>query len=210
MRTSLAVLVAAVVVVVGAVGCGSGDPSQEMAPTMTVPVPPPFNSPPTAPAPSLPVPSAGSSDGTDPIPIIVDPPNGTVYTTDTSAVIESVPVDQREMLERRAAEFELIDPRRDPARYLAMGTRYCRKAVSEEQVRDYATARLGGFLTEAESRQLDLLDRGTRIVRIDVYGYANDGAQVAVLLDGDPSSGSGRIRQWRIEDGQWRVDSCAG
>lgn len=119
-----------------------------------------------------------------------------------------MPVDQRVLLEQRASEFELVDPRRDPGRYLAMSTGYCRRTVSEQTVRDYGTA--ANSFGEDEQRRLGLLAHGSQVTGVDIYGYRRDRAQVVVSLQGDPPEGSGRLRQWLIEGDVWRVRSCIG
>lgn len=156
---------------------------------------------------SMPAPSSPGSASTAPTTVFVGPPP---YTNPpaTPARPRRVPVDRRALLERRAAEFELLDPRRDPRRYLAMSVSDCREAADEQEIRETGTARGGGFLNEAEARRLTLLDRGTRVLDIDVFGYLRDQAQVGVRLEGDPPEGSGRIREWLLEDGDWHVGSC--
>lgn len=187
--------------IAGLVGCGSSDSERNVPATMTTPL--------TA--------LAATPSGTDTPPelsntdvpattITVGTPARTTYTTDTITGAEPVSVDRRALLERRAAMFELLDPRLDPARYVAMSSRFCRQQADEHTVREDGTA---GVLGD-DARRLALLDRGTRVVGTEVFGYRPDKAQVAVTLDGDPADGSGRIRQWTLEDGDWRVESCSG
>lgn len=142
---------------------------------------------PAGPVPSSPSSGATSTDGGLTIDLV--PPDTTIHTTDTVTGPPPVAVDRRALLERRAAEFELIDPRRDPARYLAMSTRECAQMVDEQTVRNYGTA--ASALDDDELRRLQLLERGTRIARIDILGDARDHAQVEVRLEGDPVRGFG-------------------
>lgn len=142
--------------------------------------------------------------------IDVGPPDTTPPKTVKIEIAPPVPVAKRAQLEERAAEFELLDPRRDPVRYLALSTRFCAQSATEQDVRDSGTTRAGGFISDAELRRLNLLERGTRIVGMDITGYLLDTARVAVRLDGDPprESCDTRIREWVIEGGDWHVRSC--
>lgn len=197
---SAAVTLAIVIAGVHLAGCGGERMGPGAAPS-TAPQQSSPQAPPTAPT------RTEDRSATTTTPIFVDPPDpASRRFTTTVDNPPPVPVDQRALLERRAAEFELIDPRHQPADYLAISTRYCRRLVDEQTVREYGTA--GSFGT-AEERRLDLIERGTRVVGIDIFGYEHDRAQVEVRLEGDPPRGSHRIRQWVVEDGDWRVDSCA-
>lgn len=193
-------LLLTVAVAVGFVGCGGRDANREAAPATTTPA----TSPPDVASPTIP--SAGSSTtrGTT---VDIYPPDTTVYTTDTlTSPPKPTPVDRRALLELRAAEFELLDPRRDPARYLAMSTAYCRGLVDEEHVRRYGTA--AATFGEAEERRLDLLDRGTRVIGTNVFGYRSNAAQVEVRLDGERVDQTVRTRYWFLEGANWQVESC--
>lgn len=186
-------------IVVGEAGCGGNDRGGAPASPATTQM-----SPGVASTLASPVPGSSSTASTT---VFVDPPP---YTNPPAPVARPirVPVERRALLERRAAEFELLDPRRDPRRYLAMSASDCKEVADEEEIRKTGTARGGGYLNEAEARRLTLLERGTRVVDIDVFGYLRDQAQVGVRLDGDPPQGSGRIREWILENGDWHVGSC--
>lgn len=192
-----------------AIGCGNDAQTGPGAPpTMTTATP----AAPASGATTSPQPPPASTDTTAPVTTVdVGPPDTTPPRTFTIKSPPPVPVDKRTELEQHAAEFELLDPRRDPARYLALSTKYCAQFATEQDVRDSGTARGGGFLNEAEVRRLELVERGTRIVDIAIFGYILDTAQVTVRLDGDPpeASNSSRVRLWTLEDGEWRVNSCA-
>lgn len=125
-------------VVVGVAGCG-GNNNGGAAPPATTQMSPGVASMPASPFPG--------SAGTAPTTVFVGPPP---YTNPPQAPVrpQPVPVNRRALLERRAAEFELVDPRRDPRRYLAMSVSDCRDAADEQEIRETGTARGGGFLNE--------------------------------------------------------------
>lgn len=185
-------------------GCGGGaDPGRVAPPTATAPMMAAPASPSTTS--SLHQPPATAAPVTT---VDVGPPVTAPRTTVPIVNPPPVRVDRRAELEERVAEFELLDPRRDPARYLTLSTSECRRLVSERVVRETGTAQGGGVLSTAEQRRLDLLERGTRVVGIDIIGYRPNRAQVEVRLEGDPPRHSGRVRQWTLEDGAWNVGSC--
>lgn len=186
------------------VGCGS-DANRDAG--AGPPPPLPVSS---GPATAMPDPPPATSATDEPVTTVdVGPPSTTPRTTVTITSPPPVPVGKRAQLEQRAAEFELLDPSRDPARYLAMSTRECRGLASEQAVRESGTARPGGFLSEAEARRLDLVEGGTpRIVGIEIVGDARTSAVVEVRLNGDPPTNSPPSRQWILEDGNWQVGSC--